>query len=349
MRFLLLSLLLSTAALAQADLLFGSGKPPVFKEEELDRRFLKSKVNRALTQGTADPRCAQLLGGLLTVLGEVAPMLHKRDENFYLDPALVQALNTQLTTPRFPGNAYLAAMVRRVLIDRQMPRAWLENAPAFNPRLTVDMGKLRYLADGIQPVDSFLFTLPVLKDRYEQEVIRATSAVADTAETAFRDTYLDRDVAWGGLALVDAGAERRALPRKGRGKLKAPEPAAEPAGLVAHLEWRPVSVEPVNPLLRNVPGYVKKPPPPIRITARLAEQQYIDLAKVPRGTRVTVRGRLWNLAKAGNELELRDALLFEDRDWSQSALVDPSAVAGCPFATNELNGLAPRQPGGFAH
>src|SRR4051812_1531068 len=101
-------LLLSCPALAQADLLFGSGKPPIFKEEELDRRFLKSKVNRALNQGTQDPRCAQLLGGLLTVLAEVAPMLHKRDENFYVDPALVQALNTQLTTPRFPGNAYLA-------------------------------------------------------------------------------------------------------------------------------------------------------------------------------------------------------------------------------------------------
>jgi hypothetical protein len=109
-------------------------------------------------------------------------------------------------------------------------------------------------------------------------------------------------------------------------------------------------VEPTNPLLRQVPGYSKKAPPPVRVTARLAEQQYLDLAKLPRGTRVIVRGRLWELSRGGNELEVRDALLFEDRDWSQNnALVDPSAVSACPFATNELTGIAPRQPGGFAH
>ena len=45
---------------------------------------------------------------------------------------------------------------------------------------------------------------------------------------------------------------------------------------------------------------------------------------------------------------MRDALLFQDRDWSQNAaLADPNAVAACPVAFNELTGMAPIQPGGF--
>ncbi len=352
MRSILL-LLLATAspALAQADLFFRTGKPPVFREEELDRRFAKSKLNRALTNGTQDPRCAELLGGLLTVLGEIAPMLHTRDQDFYLDPALGSSLNTQLTSARFPGNAYVSMMVRRVLIDRKIPNAWLENAAGFNPRLTIDLGKLRYLADGIQPADSFLFTLPALKQRYEVEVKRATSAVADTAMTAFMESYLERRVVWNGLQLIDVGPEQRPAPRRGRGKA-APivSPTAEPPGLVAHLELRINPPEPINPLLRQVPGFIHKGPPPIRITARLAERQYLELAKVPRGTRVVVIGMLRKVEKEGDVVELADALLFEDRDWSRNpALVDPASVAACPFATNELTGTAPRQPGGFAH
>ena len=53
----------SPRPLAQADVLFGTGQPAVFKEEELDRRFLKSKVNRALINGTQDPNCAAAAAG----------------------------------------------------------------------------------------------------------------------------------------------------------------------------------------------------------------------------------------------------------------------------------------------
>ncbi|MGQ0508094.1 MAG: hypothetical protein ACT4TC_22575 [Myxococcaceae bacterium] len=342
-RFVIVCLLLSSSAFAQADLLFGNGKPAIWREEELDRRFLKSKVNRALTQGTQDPRCAQLLGGLLTVLAEIAPRLHKRDDNFYLDPALVTALNTQMNSQRFPGTAFLQSMVRRVMIDRQMPRAWLDMAPSLNARMTIDVGKLRYLADGVQPIDSFIFTLPVLRERYDIEVTRATTAAADTALTAFRDNYLLRDVAWGGLILIDAGPERKLS------KKKAPQ-NEEPTGLVAQLIYQELPEEPTNPLMRQIPGFRQKAPPKVKISARLAEQQYLDLSKLPKGARLLVRGRLWEMRPGAKELELRDALLFEDRDWSKGAsLVDPASVHGCPFAVNELTGLAPQQPGGFAH
>jgi len=48
------------------------------------------------------------------------------------------------------------------------------------------------------------------------------------------------------------------------------------------------------------------------------------------------------------DVELRDALIFQDRDWTQgSTLVDPNAVARCPLAVNDLTGAAPQQPGAF--
>ena len=52
------TLLLAQLASAQESL-FGSGKPPVFREEDKDRRFTKSKVARALSQGSEDPGCVQ--------------------------------------------------------------------------------------------------------------------------------------------------------------------------------------------------------------------------------------------------------------------------------------------------
>jgi hypothetical protein len=63
---------------------------------------------------------------------------------------------------------------------------------------------------------------------------------------------------------------------------------------------------------------------------------------------VLVRGRLWNINKAGSEVEVRDAYLFDDPDTSQGVfLADPQATALCPAAVNDLAGLAPQQPGGF--
>ena len=46
--------------------------------------------------------------------------------------------------------------------------------------------------------------------------------------------------------------------------------------------------------------------------------------------------------------ELRNALLFPERDWARIAtLVDPVALASCPLAINDLTGIAPMQPGAF--
>ncbi|HZH14365.1 MAG TPA: hypothetical protein VE057_08415 [Archangium sp.] len=351
MRSALLALvlsLISIPAAAQPEVFFGSGNDvPNLKEEDFDRRFLRTGVYQALSQGTKDPNCAQLLGGLLTLLGETAPLLHKRDENFYLDPLLVHALNTQLSTQRFQANAYLVAMVRRVLIDRKLPPNWFQTAAALGPVvLTIDVGKLRFLSEGLQPIDSFFLTLPALRERYEIEVRRANATAARSAEKMFRESYLDRQVAFGGLELIDLDIEqpkKKKAPKKRRGQpIVEEEPEAPTA--VAKLVWYPVAADEgeLNPF-----GTPKKRFS-VNITAKLAPQQYLDLSRIPKGTQLMVRGRFWGFKKAVDELELRDGLIFQDRNWSQgNVLADPNAVARCPLAVNDLMGSAPAQSGAF--
>ncbi|HEX5753632.1 MAG TPA: hypothetical protein VFZ09_45990 [Archangium sp.] len=351
MRSALLALVLclsSLPAAAQPEVFFGSGNDvPNLKEEDFDRRFLRTGVYQALNQGTNDPHCAQLLGGLLTLLGETAPLLHKRDENFFLDPLLVQALNTQLSTPRFQANAYLVAMVRRVLIDRKLPPNWFQTAAALGPVvLTIDVGKLRFLSEGLQPIDSFFLTLPALRDRYEIEVRRANATAARSAEKMFRESYLDRQVAFGGLELIDLDIEKpkKKKPAKKRKGQPVVEEEPEVPVAVAKLVWYPTPAEDneINPF-----GTPKKRPT-VNITAKLAPQQYLDLSRIPKGTQLMVRGRFWGFKKAVDELELRDGLIFQDRNWSQgNLLADPNAVARCPLAVNELMGASPVQSGAF--
>ncbi|HEX8703771.1 MAG TPA: hypothetical protein VF815_33375 [Myxococcaceae bacterium] len=344
MRPAFLALVLGLLSLPASAQLFNPGAPPVFKEEELDRRFKKSKVYQVLMQGTRDPNCEQLVGGLLTLLGETAVYLHKRDENFYLEPMLVQALNTQMSNQRFPGSAYFVSMVRRVLIDRKLSQDWLDTAVVMSQATApqIDVSKLRFLADGVKPVDSFLLTLPMLRERYEVEVLRANTTAANTAEAVFRDTYIDREVIFGGLEFIDAGLEKKKKPAKK--KRGAPVVEEEPPALIARLVWYPP-----NPNAGlGIFGGEQEKPKGITINARLSDKQYISLDQVPKGTRMLVRGRFWEYKKGITDVELRDALLFVDRDWSQGALiVDPNATASCPAAYNELSGTAPTQPGGF--
>lgn len=340
----LLCLALGLAALpaaAQPEVFFGTGEAPVFREENLDKRFTRTRLYQALNEGTSDEGCAQVVGALFTLLGETGPLLHKRDENFFLEPALVQALSTQLVNQRFPGNAFFVAMVRRVLIDGKLPPEWYVTAEALAPYYpAMSLGKLRLLSDGVKPLDSFLLTLPVLRERYSEEVQRATSAAASTAEALFRDNYLDHELAFGGLELVDVKLEK---PKKRR--LKKGEVPEQPM-MVARLKWE----EPVPQSESQYEFRIGKPKkrPQVDITAKLLQEQYTDLNKLLKGTKVLVRGRFWEYKKGLTSIELRDALLFPERDWTKvSVLVDPAALASCPLAINDLTGMAPVQPGAF--
>ena len=340
----LLCLAFALPAFAQKEVFFGlpGSKPPIFKEQDIDRRFKKSRLGKALYSGAGadDPNCLQLLGGLLTALAEAGPYFHRRDENFTLDPILLNAVNQQLSTQSFPAAAYLLAMIRRVLIDKKVPDEWLELASAINPAVhIIDVGKLRWMNEGIKPVDSFLFSLPALRERYIEEVYSANSAVTTDVNASFRDSYVDRDVAWGGALLIDAG-----LNKKKKGKKFDPNAMDE---IIALLQWIPPDPndKEVN-LLRKA---IDKPPP-IKIIARLAAKQFLDLEKLPRGKRLIVKGRFWEMTRDMSEVEVRDVVLFEDRDWSRGVILgNPDAIAECPMAINELTGVAPVQPGGFHH
>ncbi|MCP3101234.1 hypothetical protein LZ198_20375 [Myxococcus sp. K15C18031901] len=333
--------LLSLPAAAQPEVFFGTGEAPVFRDTDLDRRFVRTRMYRALDQGTEDAGCAQVVGALLTMLGEVGPLFHKRDENFMLDPVLAHALNTQLVTPQFQGNTFFVAMVRRVLIDKKLRAEWLATAEALLPHYpAIDIPRLKFLADGVQPIDSFLLTIPVLRERYKEEVLRVNSVASSTAEALFRDNYLDHDVTFAGLELVDVKLEQ---PKKKRLK-KGEEP--EPAKMMARMVW--MEPEPASTTSYEFRFGKPRKRERVEITAQLLDKQYMDLNKLLKGSRVVIRGRFWEFKKGITSIELRDALIFQDRDWTKIAtFVDPMALANCPLAVNDLTGIAPVQPGAF--
>lgn len=340
---LVLVTLLAAPAFAQKEEIFGTGKAVVFREETMDRRFAKSRLAKLLKDGSDEVGCVQLMGALFVALAEIGPTLHKKDENFLLDPNLQNAIQTQVTTPQFPAMAYLLSMVRRVMIDKRLPDEWLETAKKLNTQVKIiDLGKLKMMNEGINLVDSSLFTIPLLKNRYLTDVVGANSAVTTDVAGSFRDAYLDRAVAWGGATMIDAGSN---APKKGKkGKKYNPVEFGE---LIAILEWLPP-----DPRKTEIDFYgdaSKKPPPPVKIIAKLAPKQYYDLEKAFRGQRMLVKGQFWEMNRDVTEVEVRDAILFEDRDWYGAVLADPNVVATCPAAINELTGIAPPQPGGFKH
>lgn len=343
MKHVLLIVLVALPAFAQKEEIFGSGKPPNYREEKMDSRFNKSKLGKMLVSGTDDPACVQLLGGLFVALGEIAPLIHKRDENFTLPPELQEAVQTQLSTPGFPAIAYLVAMVRKVMINNRLPDEWLETAKVLNKKVKlIDLAKLKMINEQITPADSAYFTIPVLRDRYITEAVNANSAVTTDVIGAFRDTYLDRDVAWGGATLIDIGINQP----KGKGKKKRYRDA-EAEELVAILDWVPQDprMNQLN-LLAQAPVKVEH----VTIYVRLQSKQYSDIEKFHRGQRVLLKGKFWEMNKTLTELEVREGLIFDDKDWSGGVLLGrPEDVAKCPVAINELTGTAAQQPGGFAH
>ena len=81
----------------------------------------------------------------------------------------------------------------------------------------IDIGKLKMANESLKLIDSGYFTLPVLRDRYEIEVLRANSAVTTDVAAEFRDSYLDREVAWANVMLVDTGVKGQKKYFKGKG------------------------------------------------------------------------------------------------------------------------------------
>lgn len=340
-----LLLLVAVPSFAQKEEIFGTGKPPNFREENMDKRFIKSKFAKLLNTGTEDPGCVQLMGGLFVALAEIAPMLHKKDDNFTLPPELQEAVQTQLSTPGFPAVAYLVSMVRKIMIDKRISDEWLATATALNKTVKlIDLAKLKSINEQISLIDSSYLSIPLLRQRYVVEALNANSAVTTDVIATFRDTYIDRDVTWGGTTLVDIGINQPKGAKKGKKKLYRDAAAEE---LVAVLQWIPP-----DPRLKQVDLLATAPikVTPVIIYVRLQSKQFTDIEKLHRGQRVMVKGRFWEMNKDVTELEVREGLVFEDRDWSEGVLLGrPEDVATCPAAINELTGTAPAQIGGFKH
>ncbi|MFN0061806.1 MAG: hypothetical protein ACKVPX_04730 [Myxococcaceae bacterium] len=333
--FLMFTVLATSSGLAAP---LSASAPPAMRENDLDRRFVRTRLYRALYMGVADPVCAPALGGLMTLVGEAGPLIHARDENFVLDETLLAALQTQLTTAQFPGSTYFTLMMRRIRLEGRLPPQWLDTAARLQPMVgTIDLGKLRMLAEGVKPIFNATLSLPALRNRYEVDVLRASSAAGASAWDSFRDTYLDHEVAWGELVLVDVQSDV---------KVPTGDEDATPVTVnVATADW--LAPDPNEGTLSLAPP---KPRAKIRVHARLTPRQYMDVSKLPKGHRVLLRGRLWEMTKNLTEVELRDAVLFEDRNWSQGTLLaNPEALGFCPIAVNDLTGTAGGQPGGFGH
>lgn len=340
---LLAPLLLADVALAQKEVIFGaSKKAPVYRAEAHDQHFRRTKFSQALRKGEIPPECVQVVGGMLTLVAETGMQFHKRDENLFLPQPLSDALDTQLSGPKFSGRTYFLSLVREVLIGRRIPGTWVKVAQAIQPSYpALDLGKISYLSKRLEPIDSFHFSLPTLQKQYELEVKRATSVNAESAFANFKDDYTDRVVAWGELVLKDLKMEKPA----GKGGFESYEPPSQIAILNV------ITPEPQGGFIAQMPfAKKKKKAPVLEITARLAEDQYVPLDRLPKGTRVMVRGRVWDFNEGITKVELRDARIFLDPNWNLGAtLALAGAVDGCPFAINDLPGLTAKQPSGFGH
>ena len=253
----------------------------------------------------------------------------------------MQALS-QVNTPRFPGTAYLVAMVRRVLIDRKLPQEWLDTAPAVQrQRSTIDMGKLRFLAEGVSRWTASYFTLPALKERYEIEV---------------QPRQLGRRGHRG------AGLPRRLPgPRRRLGRPQLHRRLAQPPREVRQGQAtgtsRPAIV--AQPGAGPRPRTKRHPPDAANLghgqeeAARHAHHRGPGRPAVhrpgspARGQRVLVRGRLWGVSgQHPARGAARRAPLRGPRLVSKGALLaEPANVAACPVAINELTGTAPAPAG----
>ena len=156
----------------------------------------------------------------------------------------------------------------------------------------------------------------------------------------FRDNYLDHELAFSGLELVDVKLEK---PKKKKLK-KGEEP--EPERMVARLIW--TEPEPAPTATYEFQFGKPRKRERVEVVAILQDKQYVDLNKLLKGNTVLVRGRFWEYKKGLSSIELRDALLFQERDWARiGGLVESMALASCPLAVNDLTGIAPAQPGAF--
>ena len=320
--------------------LFGDGKAPVFKMEETDRRFTKTGIYAALSDPPKDPACRRIVATLLVAYADALPYLHRKDQNFYVDPALLQTLNRTILTPDFPATTFLASMIRKTLIDKKVPPAWRVTAETLRAQLNapIDVSRMQLDAQHITLIDSFSFNMPALLSRYAREVKLATSVAVPQAEDRFRDKYMDRDVAWNGLLLWDVAKELPPEPPKTSKRRRHKKADDAPPPTPAELHTWAITGFPVGRPPPRIPGTAPQRAPEVQVRARLQDNQLVDLSKLVRGQPVLVKGHLWDIGPNMSYVEIRDAYIFTDANWSTwPGLATRADVAECAIAVNDLS------------
>ncbi len=330
-------LALPLPALADDDLF--AATPHAWREDAEDKRLPKTRIGQALSAAPKNPACGRVVGSLLAALAEAAPYFHKRDENL----PVFNVFTAPMSSDKFPAGDYLTHMLHRAMIDGKVPEGWLQVAKELKTRLKapIDLARLAYAVDGAQLTDSIYFTLDAFVQRYAAEVELAPSIAQDSAMERFQDRYLDRDVSWFGLTLLDIHKE---APRK----IKGVEVDDKPSYFATLAQVKPASQADAL--------FGRRGPEPIRIRVKLAAEQYLDLKKAVVSGKYLVRGRIFSFKRGDGkpsspplEVEIRDALLFEDHDWSgYRGFASQEDVLACPeLCVNDLSPLGLQQQQGI--
>jgi hypothetical protein len=366
---LLLLFLAPDAARAQQGSDFFSARPVTYQEKEEDLRFVRSKIAQGLASTPKNPACARVIATLLSAYAEAAPFFHKRDERFWMIPALIRPI----TTERFPGERYLRLMVRRTILDGRAPADWLNTARELKRKYDapIDLSRMKYAVDGPLLIDSVFFGVVPLLNRFREEVALAPSAGMEQALQRFHAKYLDRDVAWWGVTLEDIQSlPAKALePMEGLGKPKGAKTKASKTIVIPPAKPKSVlvaafSIAPSYPSNKDPWKYewgfdpevvaelsrlqLFESPQPVapRIMAQLAEKQYRDNIKlIPTQKKYLVRGRLRDLRLEPSEesgttmmIDLSDGVIFDDHDWTAfKSFASGDDVRHCELCIDEVS------------
>ena len=331
-------------ARAEQDDEYFTKKPYVWKEDDRDKRLLNTKLMKSMETGFKNPGCARVAASLLAAFAEATPYFHKKDNRF----AIFKVFTDPITTDKFPADDYLVHMLHRAMIDGKAPEAWLTAAKALKSKYKapIDLARLAYAVDGPTLIDSIDFGFVVFLQKYQAEVLLAPTVAQASALERFQDRYLDRDFAWSGLILADIHKE--VPPPKPKPKLKKGQkpPPVDEDDEDAKPKYYATLLVPQNAPVSH-PIFQTRAPEPMRIIARLLPEQYIDLKKVVVTEKFLVRGRFYGFRIGSGKkdeppviVEVRDALLFEDHDWTNYAgFADANDVAACDIAINDLSPL----------
>jgi hypothetical protein len=330
----------SVPSFAQEEQIFAK-KPFVWKETPEDERILNTKLLKALPRMPMKESCDKVAASLLAAFAEATPYFHKKDDRFPIFSVFTAPINSE----RFPAHEYLLHMLRRAAIDRQAPKAWLKTARNLKEKWNapIDLARMEYAVEKIHFSDSIDFGITPLFQKFQKEVVLAPTISRLSAWQQFRNSYLDRDIAWPQLILSDV--------QQGKSRK-----STKNFPLVAHFQI-PLKILKKDHEQKNIFDRFTEGTPVdalveeknsekdyLSVKVVLAPRQYIDPKKMVVSQKYLVRGRIFEMHIHNKKdattfsVEIRDGLAFDDRDWSgYSGFATADNVKDCDLCVNDLS------------